>query len=67
MDDYHTYDNLRIYSLIRGRTLKPEHILCLTCVSALSVSWNSVEKFGNFKDFLQIPSCRLFKRGKKDI
>ena len=48
-DDYHIYSNVRIHSLIYGRTLNPENILCLTCVIALSVSWNSIEKCGNFK------------------
>ena len=48
-NDYHIYGNVKIHSLIYGRTLKPENILCLTCVIALSVAWNSIEKFGNFK------------------
>ena len=48
-NDYHIYGNVRIQSLIYGRTLKPENILCLTCVIALSVAWNYIEKFGNFK------------------
>ena len=38
INDYHIYGNLRIHSSICGRTLKIEHIVCLTCVSVLSVS-----------------------------
>lgn len=48
-NDYHIHSSVRIHSLIYGRTLKPENILRLTCVIAFSVSWNSIEKCGNFK------------------
>lgn len=63
INDYHIYGNLRIHSSICGRTLKTEHILCLTCVRALSGPWNSIEKFGNFKTFLH-PFLQTILKGK---